>query len=368
VVPRHLRQGALATTPQQRRLGRISRRLLYGAAVCVLVLVVAPLIVGFAESPHDDPIHTPLDGYRWTLRTLFENVSPYRLRNPVSYVSYYTVRIAGYGLIALLTSYLASRFVATVIKREAGMGTYKGSRHLLICGWSSKGSEIIRDFRSKEVEDPRPIVILAELERSPSDDENTEFLRGNPSNGTDLGRAGVDRAETAIVLADHTGTSNDVDDIDARSLLTTLAIESINADCYTCVEVMKSENRQHFERTRANELVVSGEITGAVLAASARTHGLSDVIRDLLTHPEGQEFYRMTLPAELAGRTTREVLQELKDADDSMLVGVFDNSSCKINPPSDQVLPEGTALLVIRDSPPIDGNVARAIASRARKG
>lgn len=76
---------------------------------------------------------------------------------------------------------------------------------------------------------------------------------------------------------------------------------------------MKSENRQHFERTRANELVVSGEITGAVLAASARTHGLSDVIHDLLTHPEAQELYRMVLPPGLAGRTAREVLQQLKD-------------------------------------------------------
>jgi len=89
-----------------------------------------------------------------------------------------------------------------------------------------------------------------------------------------------------------------------------------------------------------------------VLAASARTHGLSDVIRDLLTHPEGQEFYRMVLPPTLAGRTAREVLQHLKDADDSMLVGVFDNGRCTINPPSVQVLAEGTALLVIRDSPP----------------
>jgi voltage-gated potassium channel len=359
----------LATASQQGRWKRINRRLLYGAAVCVAVLVVAPLIVGFAESPHDDPIHTPLDGYRWTLRTLFENVSPYKLRNPVSYVSYYTVRIAGYGLIALLTSYLASRFVATVIKREAGMGTYKGSRHLLVCGWSSKGSEIIRDFRAKEVEDPRPIVILADLDRSPSSDENTEFLRGNPSNGDDLRRAGIERAETAIVLADQTGTATDVDDIDARSLLTTLAIESINPECYTCVEVIKSENRQHFERTHANELVVSGEITGAVLAASARTHGLSSVVRDLLTHPEGQEFYRMLLPPALAGRTVRHVLEVLKDTDDSMLIGVFENGACTVNPPSDQVLADGTALLVIRDSPPgsDDGDRPRRDARQAQQ-
>jgi voltage-gated potassium channel len=337
-------------------------------AVCLLVLVVAPLVVGFAESPHDDVIYEPLDGYRWTFRTMFENVSPYKLRNPISYFSYYTVRIAGYGLIALLTATIASRFVANVITREAGMGTYKGSGHLLVCGWSSKGAEIIRDFRAKEVEDPRPIVILAELERSPSEDDKTEFIRGNASNGDDLRRAGIERAETAIVLADQTGVSNDVDDIDARSLLTTLAIESISPDCYTCVEIVKSENRQHFERTRANELVVSGEITGAVLASSARTHGLSSVISDLLTHPEGQEFYRMMLPSPLAGRTVRQVLQELKDGDGAMLVGVFESDQCTVNPPSDQMLPEGTALLVIRDAPPRGQDGVRRFAWRAHQG
>ena len=41
------------------------------------------------------------------------------------------------------------------------------------------------------------------------------------------------------------------------------------------------------------------ELTGALLAASARTHGLTGVIADLLTHPEGQELYRVPVPPEL---------------------------------------------------------------------
>jgi len=202
------------------------------------------------------------------------------------------VRVAGVSLVAFLTGTLASRFVGNVLKRGAGMGEFKGSGHLLICGWSPKGAEIIRDFRAKEVEDPRDVVILADLETTPYEGKSTMFVRGNPSNADDLRRAGIERVSTAIVLADQTGPRTDADDLDARSLLTTLAVESMNPDCYTCVEVIKSENRQHFERTNANELVVSAELTGALLGASARTHGLSRLVADLLTHPEGQEFYR----------------------------------------------------------------------------
>jgi Trk K+ transport system NAD-binding subunit len=153
------------------------------------------------------------------------------------------------------------------------------------------------------------------------------------------------------VLADDTNASNEPDDLDARSLLTALAVESINGNAYSCVEVVKSENRQHFERTKADELVVSAELTGALLAASARTHGLTDVIADLLTHPEGQELYRVPVPPELADQSVRHALEVLKDGYDSLLVGVFTNGKCHLNPPANTVLDAGGELLVVRERP-----------------
>ena len=173
------------------------------------------------------------------------------------------------------------------------MGTFKGSGHLLICGWSPKGSEIIRELRAREVEDEREIVILADRETDAARREGRHVHPRQPEQRRRPPPRRLERVSTVIVLADDSNTSNDPDDLDARSLLTTLAVESINDEAYSCVEVVKSENRQHFERTRADELVVSAELTGALLAASARTHGLTGVISDLLTHPEGQELYRV---------------------------------------------------------------------------
>ena len=231
------------------------------------------------------------------------------------------------------------------------MGTFKGSGHILICGWSSKGPEIIRELRAREVEDEREIVILADRETDPSRRRvcsSSAATRATPPTSC---RAGLERVSTVIVLADNTNTSNDPDDLDARSLLTTLAVESINPNAYSCVEVVKSENRQHFERTRADELVVSAEVTGALLAASARTHGLTGVISDLLTHPEGQELYRVPVPPELVDQSARHALEVLKDVHDSLLVGVFVDGGCLINPPSDTLLPADAELLVVRDRP-----------------
>jgi voltage-gated potassium channel len=330
---------------------RISNRLLVAAGLAMLILFVAPIFFYLVERNRSYDVHNLGDAYGWVFRTLFEGTSPYKVKSQAGFLAYWTVRVAGVSVVAFTTGAIASRFVATVIKRGAGMGTYKGSNHLLICGWSPKGSEIIRELRAKEVEDARDIVILADLDASPLDEEGVTFVRGNPSSDVDLRRAGVDRVSTVIVLADQSNVSDDPDDLDARSLLTTLAVEFINPDAYSCVEVVKSENRPHFERTRADELVVSAELTGALLAASARTHGLTAVIADLLTHPEGQELYRVPVPPELVRQTVRHALEQLKDVHDSLLVGVFVDGQCQVNPPSDTVIPEGADLLVVRERP-----------------
>lgn len=330
---------------------RISNRLLVAAGLAMLILFIAPLFFYLVERHRSYDVHSVGDAYGWVVRTLFEGTSPYKVKSHAGFLAYWTVRVAGVSVVAFTTGAIASRFVATVIKRGAGMGTYKGSDHLLICGWSPKGAEIIRELRAKEVEDPRDIVILVDTEALPFEGEQITFIRGNTSNDVDLRRAGVEHASTVIVLADHTNQSDDPDDMDARSLLTTLAVESINPDAYTCVEVVKSENRPHFERTRADELVVSAEITGALLAASARTHGLTAVIADLLTHPEGQELYRVPTPPELVGQTVRHALEQLKDVHESLLVGVFVDGRCNVNPPSETIIGTGSDLLVVRERP-----------------
>jgi voltage-gated potassium channel len=204
------------------------------------------------------------------------------------------------------------------------------------------------------VEEDRPIAVLAQLTTDPfPDDERVTFIRGNPTSSDDLRRAGVDRAACAIVMADATSTSTAPDDMDARTLLTVLAIESLNPTCYTCVEVVRSENRPHFDRAKADEMVVSAEMTGALLASSAKTHGLSRVVTDLLTHPEGMEFYRVDVPPSLVGATVAQAIEQLKARFDTLFVGVFpQNDAAVINPPADRTLVASDNLLVIATEPP----------------
>jgi len=327
---------------------RLSRRLRLLTLFCVVVLVLCPLSYWFFEHGHSPDARSPISGYQWLFRTIFETSSAYKLHTAPGFVTYYIVRVAGVSLVAFVSGTVASKLVTTVIMKGKGMGSTKAKGHIVVCGWSSKGTEIIRELHAKEVEDARPIVVLANLDEDPTKTDHVEFIRGDPSDTIDLLRAGIDFADTAIVLADESNKSAGDHDRDARSLLTCLAIESINPDVYSCVEVIKSANRPHFARTRVNEMVVSAELTGALLAGSAVQHGLSRLVGDLVTHPEGQEFYRLAVPTDLAGSTFSAALVPIKQRYDAMVVGfVNGDDAYDVNPPADRALQADDVLLVI---------------------
>lgn len=330
-------------------LRRLGRRLMFLCALMVLLLVVCPIAVWLFERNQSENITSVGAGYQWLARTVFESASAYRLHTAGGYVVYYVVRIAGVSLVAFATGAVASRLVTTVILRGKGMGSTRAKGHVLICGWSSKGAEIVRELRAKEVHDPRRIVVLSRHADDPTRDESVEFLRGDPSDATDLQRARLEEASVAIILADESDAALTAGDKDARTLLTCLAVESICPDVYSCVEVVLAENRQHFLRTRVNEMVVSAELTGALLGGAARTPGLSRLVTDLVTHPAGQEFYRMRVPPELVGTTWADALGRIKIDYEALVIGFVDDQArgFDLNPSSKRILTADDVLLVI---------------------
>ena len=331
----------------------VRRWLWIGMALAVSTLVASAVLFYVFERGRNDQVTSVGSGFIWVTRTLLEQSSPWNIVSGAATIVYYVVLVAGVSLAAMATAAIASKLVEIVIKRGGGMGNAHLHGHIVICGWNSKGPEILRELHADEVADKRPVVILAPLSQSPSRDKLTLFLSGSPATTEDLMRAAIDKADTAIILADDSNPTASADDIDAKTLLSTLAVETLNPEIHTCVEVLRSENRQHFMRTKANELIVSSELTGALLAASASTHGISRVFHDLVTHPEGNEFYAVQTPPSLVGKTFGDAMVDLKRDHDCVLVAVAPHQEdYEINPPLDRVIAEGERLLVIARNAP----------------
>ncbi len=333
---------------QDRAVRRINRRFWQLAALALGILILAPVLFWFFEHSRNGDVEDAPSAYLWLIRTLIEGDTAYGIETAGGYVVFYVVQITGISLVAFVSGAIASKLVTTVMNKGKGMGSTTAKGHVVICGWSGKGAEIIRELRARKVDDPRRIVVLASVENDPTKVDAVEFVRGDPSDAADLLRAGIDRCSIAIVLADESTPAATDAERDARTLFTVLAVETVNADAYTCVEVIRSENRRHFANTRADELVISAEVTGALLAGSAANPGLSRVVTNLVTHPEDQEFYRIDVPADLVGQPVSTALVALKERYDALMVGVVRGMDDYIlNPPMDRPLLAEEQLLVI---------------------
>jgi voltage-gated potassium channel len=349
-----------ATTKQERAARRINHRFWQLAGLALFVLVMAPLLFWAFEHERNGDVEHIRSAYLWIVRTLIEGDTAYGIETAGGYIVFYLVQIAGISLVAFVSGAIASKLVTTVMNKGKGMGHTNAKGHVVICGWSGKGAEIIRELRAREVEDPRRIVVLAMLDTDPTKVDDVEFLRGDPSDELDLLRAGVDRCSMAIVLADESTPAATDAERDARTLFTVLAVETINADAYSCVEVIRSENKRHFSNTHANELVISAEITGALLAGSATNPGLSRVVTNLVTHPDDQEFYRIPVPADLVGVPVSEALAALKERHDALLVAIVQGiDDYLLNPPMDRTLAADEHLLVIASYLSVDSFAQR---------
>ena len=197
------------------------------------------------------------------------------------------------AFLAILTAKITSTFVEVCRQGGSIVKRVSFTDHIIICGWNTQGERIIQELRASKMQSCEEIVILASQERRPTADESVEFIRGDPSQDHDLIQAGIKRARSVIVLSDLAKPANEAD---AEALMIVLAVETLNRDVHTSVQILNAANRVHLERAHADEIICLDQMGGSLVVASATNHGISQVISELLTFNEGSEFYRVDAP------------------------------------------------------------------------
>jgi voltage-gated potassium channel len=327
-------------------------RVMAGAGAILLACAVTFDLVEWRVDRH---VTSVWSGLVWVLRTLLEQASPWEISSRAGNFLYLIVLLVGVALAAMATGLIASKLIGVVMRKERGMGTARRmTGHIIVCGWSKKGEEILRELQAEHAPEKPDIVILAPLESSPWSGDRVTFIRGSATNAEDLERAGVGAASTSIVLADRSNPACTADEVDAKTLLSVLAVESVCPNCYTCVEVISSRNRVHFERTNADEIIVSAELTGSLLASSAKTHGVGRVVADLVS-TDGSEFCAVDAPEWLHGRDFGAAVTMLKRHHGCLPIALSRTGrDFEVNPAFDEEIRPGDRLLVIAEFDPSD--------------
>ncbi len=253
--------------------------------------------------------------------------------------------VLGIGLISTITAWLAGVVINRRLKEDQGMRKVDFKDHVIVCEWNERAESIIEELRSDVRMQDVPIVLIADnITSKPVDDENLYFVFGEVCEKA-LEKACVKKARTIIILGDERLEGNNRD---AKVVLTTLAVETLNPKAYTIVELVHGENRVHCERANADEVIVGGYFRSRLVARVALDHGLSKVLTELLSSNVGNNLEKMAVPGGLDKKTFADIAHELTNSYRSILLGVERDEQLYMNPGPDFVVRQSDLLTVIR--------------------
>jgi voltage-gated potassium channel len=135
-----------------------------------------------------------------------------------------------------------------------------------------------------------------------------------------------------------------------RSILTVMAIESIAPQVRTVVEANNPEHVEHFQRARADEIVVSSRLVSRLMARSSLYPGLAGIVTDIVSGGDGSELYRVSLPDEYVGLSVDQLSERMRADHSATLLAVSRDGHAHINPEPGFCLNAGDDAVVVAES------------------
>ncbi|MGE0493499.1 MAG: ion transporter [Vulcanimicrobiota bacterium] len=223
------------------------------------------------------------------------------------------VQFCGLAFFALLTGTVSAVMIeklreGTVLKR---MMLEDLEDHILICGWNSGVETILVELQSSSTLKNRDIVVVAGRDELPvmnlPNPSNVRLLTDDFTRAEVLLRANVLKAAIAIIVSDvSSGRSRQ--DADARTVLAALTIEKLNPAVHTCAELSNAVNETHLRMGGVNEVIITRDLAGHLLAQAALYSANVHLLQELLRPTKGNSLMPFKMPEELVGQTFDSVL------------------------------------------------------------
>ena len=229
--------------------------------------------------------------------------------------------------ILVLIGLLTSDKVARRMKLRLQSHPERLKDHVIVCGWNRRAKTIIAELTTTELGARRQQVAVV-CDRSADfmaqqglDEDVVLHVAGEPTDLAQLERAGLDRAHTVLILADH-----DAPDSDARSLLTLITIEKRahrmrrggeRAHALrSVVEILDPQKMQLFQDSHAGLVVCAADFDARLLSNSILNPAVSRFLQGVLTTGAGDEIIEVPVTGRerrpIVGRTFDEVLLECR--------------------------------------------------------
>ena len=255
----------------------------------------------------------------------------------------------GIGVLGMFTATIAGVFVEKRLRKERGMGSYDLEGHIILCEWNDRTREILRDLRADPRSSRSPILLLADVETKPVEDEHLYFVRGEVTE-ENLTRGCIGKAATVVIVGDR---RLDYTARDAKVVLSTLTVETLNPDVYSIVELANEDNVRHCERAHANEVIVGTEFSSRLISSATLDHGITKILSEILSAQYGNDLIIVPVPPSLAGHPFLKVFSEMKRDQGMIVLAIQPHGHDQVvtNPGADVLVGADDRLIVISSRP-----------------
>lgn len=169
----------------------------------------------------------------------------------------------------------------------------------LILGWNEKGASIVKELDQYVMAGSELLIIdsrsrsqgLAKEIAEQTTNQRVEVVQGDTTDRKFLDSINISRFSNLILLGD---TQLDIQQADAKTLITLLHIRNISEETGIALNVVSEmfdqKNRQLAEVTKADDFIVSDNLTSLMMAQLSENVQLKSVF-DVLFGAEGSEIY-----------------------------------------------------------------------------
>ena len=308
----------------------------------VVIWIVSGTALYLAER-HTNPTFATWRESLWNVWvTLFSglNSAP---TTPLGRIVVSGVLVVGVALAGLFTASVASILIERSL-RSRQVPNLEMTGHLVLCNWSPRALDWIREVHSGIVIDKRPVVIVHdnpdEVVLPDKQDEaafdDVYIVKGDPANEVILRRAKVPKAHSVVILSDDRQEQH----ADGKTIVCCIAVKSVFATGHEpniVVECQDPKYRAHMRKAGADEVISAADFGLRLMARASLFHGMTRVYQELLSvRRDANEMYLVPVPAKLVGMdfvsAAGVFLPDRTALKACLLIGLYRGDAMMLNP------------------------------------
>jgi voltage-gated potassium channel len=275
------------------------------------------------------------------------------------------VLVVGVALAGLFTASVASILIERSL-RSREVSKLEMSGHLVLCNWSPRALDWIREVHSDIVTEKRPVVIVHDTPDEvvlPDKQDEAAFndvyiVKGDPANEVVLRRAKVTQAHTVAILSDDREHQH----ADGKTIVCCIAIKNVcvqERQPNIVVECQDPKYRSHMRKAGADEVISATDFGLRLMARASLFHGMTRVYQELLSvRRDANEMYLVPVPVQLVGMdfvaAANVFLPDRTSMKACLLIGLYRGDAMMLNPVDDEAGPlrEGDELILLSQTLP----------------